>query len=127
VDNYLPSAAGRATLERRFALVPSTHRTGGPSRYWSVAETGTRVGFITPLSANFCAGCNRIRVAATGTVYGCLGHDQKVELREVMRTGSDADLDEALAVLLRGKPPRHDFNIGRNEPAVARHMSVTGG
>lgn len=126
-DSYLPLAAAREELEQRFTLVRSTHRTGGPSRYYDVLETGTRVGFITPLSANFCAGCNRIRVAATGTVFGCLGHDQKVELRDTLRSGSVADLDQALEALLLGKPARHDFAIASSQPAVARHMSVTGG
>ena len=124
---YLPLAAARAALEERYTLIPTTHRTGGPSRYFEVSETGTRVGFITPLSANFCAACNRIRVSATGTVYGCLGHDQKVELRDIMRSGEQGALDEALGHLLAGKPARHEFDIARAQPAVARHMSVTGG
>ena len=126
-DTYLPLAAARAALEERYTLIPSTHRTAGPSRYCDVVETGTRVGFITPLSANFCASCNRIRVSATGAVYGCLGHDQKVELRDIMRSGQSSALDQALDRLLLGKPARHDFDIARSEPAVARHMSVTGG
>lgn len=126
-DTYLPLAAARDVLERELTLLPSLHRTGGPSRYFDIAETGARVGFITPLSDNFCASCNRIRIAATGTVYGCLGHDQKVELRDVMRTGTPGALDEALDQLLGGKPKRHDFDIARAEPATARHMSVTGG
>ena len=126
-DTHLPLAAAREALERHFTLIPSTHRTGGPSRYCEVAETGTRVGFIAPLSANFCASCNRIRVSATGTVYGCLGHDQKVELRDSLRADDARGLDQALDELLKGKPARHDFDIARLEPAVARHMSVTGG
>lgn len=126
-DSYLPLAEARDALERRYTLVSSTHRTAGPSRYCEVVETGTRVGFITPLSANFCSSCNRIRVSATGTVYGCLGHDQKVELRDIMRSGQEGALDAALDALLAGKPLRHDFDIARTEPAVARHMSVTGG
>ena len=126
-EAFLPLAAARDSLERRFTLIPSTHRTGGPARYCEVVETGTRVGFITPLSTNFCASCNRIRVSATGTVYGCLGHDQKVELRDIMRASDITGLDRALDRLLRGKPARHDFDIARPEPAVARHMSVTGG
>ena len=126
-DSYLPLTAARDTLEARFTLIPSTHRTAGPSRYCEVVETGTRVGFITPLSANFCSSCNRIRVSATGTVYGCLGHDQKVELRDIMRSGGEGALDDALDRLLAGKPLRHEFDIARAEPAVARHMSVTGG
>ncbi|MDG6080244.1 GTP 3',8-cyclase MoaA [Erythrobacter litoralis] len=126
-DTYLPVAAARDAIEERFDLVPSLHRTGGPSRYFELSDTGSRVGFISPLSNNFCAGCNRIRIAATGTIYGCLGHDQKVELRDIMREGGTVALDEALDRLIAGKPERHDFDINRVQPAVARHMSVTGG
>ncbi len=126
-DSYLPLAVARERLEVRYTLIPSTYRTGGPARYCEVAETGTRVGFITPLSANFCSSCNRIRVSATGTVYGCLGHDQRVELRELLRMNDSNALDDALNDLLKGKPARHDFDIARPQPAVARHMSVTGG
>lgn len=124
---HLPLSEVRTTLERDFTLIPSAHRTGGPARYFDVAETGTRIGFITPLSDNFCAGCNRIRIAATGTVYGCLGHDQKVELRDVLRAAGPGELDEALDRLLAGKPLRHEFDIQRRAPALARHMSATGG
>ena len=124
---YLPLDAVKKGLERRFTLVPTLHRTGGPARYFDVAETGTRVGFITPLSNNFCAGCNRIRITATGTVYGCLGHDQKVELRDLFRSGGPALVNRALDRLIAGKPERHAFDIARAEPAVARHMSRTGG
>lgn len=126
-DSYLPLSEARAAIEAHYQLIPSTHRTGGPARYCDVAGAGIRIGFITPLSDNFCSGCNRIRVSATGTVYGCLGHDQRVELRDVMRTGAPGALDEALERLLAGKPARHTFDIARAEPAVARHMSVTGG
>lgn len=124
---HLPLSEVRERMEERFSLVPSLHRTSGPARYFEVEETGARLGLITPLSHNFCAGCNRIRIAATGTVYGCLGHDQKVELRDIIRAGGEAALDEALDLLLAGKPLRHDFDVARSEPAVARHMSVTGG
>jgi cyclic pyranopterin phosphate synthase len=124
--HFLPLDLVRGRLEERFALVPSMRRTGGPSRYFEVPELGGRVGFITPLSNNFCDGCNRIRIAATGTVYGCLGHDQKVELRDALRTGGAAAVNLLLDQLLAGKPRRHDFRIG-GAPAVARHMSVTGG
>ncbi|MBO6766843.1 MAG: GTP 3',8-cyclase MoaA [Erythrobacter sp.] len=124
---HLPLGEVRRNLERRFTLLPSLHRTCGPARYFDIAETGTRLGMITPLSDNFCAACNRIRIAATGTVYGCLGHDQKVELRDIIRAGGPEALDDALDRLLAGKPARHDFDIERNEPALARHMSVTGG
>ena len=107
-------------------LVPSPVRTGGPARYFDVLETSSRLGLITPLTNNFCAGCNRIRIAATGTVYGCLGHDQKVELRDALRGGRGGAVDELLDRLLAGKPERHDFHIAGG-PAVARHMNVTGG
>ena len=124
---YLPLDAVRQRLAEHFDLVPSLSRTGGPARYYDVGGTGIRLGLITPLTGNFCAGCNRIRVAATGTVYGCLGHDQKVELRELLRTGGADAVNEALDRLIAGKPKGHDFLIGAPEPAVARHMSVTGG
>ena len=125
--HYLPLDAVRRRLEQRFTLIPTLSRTGGPARYYEVAGMTARLGMITPLSDNFCAGCNRIRVAATGTVYGCLGHDQKVELRDALRSGGSAAVDELLDALLAGKPKRHDFQIAAAQPAVARHMSVTGG
>ncbi|URD59791.1 GTP 3',8-cyclase MoaA [Sphingomonas sp. KRR8] len=126
-DHYLPLDAVRRGLEERFTLHPSFHRTGGPARYWQVDGRGVKLGLITPLSENFCAGCNRIRVAATGTVYGCLGHDQKVELRDLLRDGGTERVNATLDVLLAGKPKGHDFNIAAAKPALARHMSVTGG
>jgi cyclic pyranopterin phosphate synthase len=126
-EHYLPLSDVRARLEREFRLLPSLARTGGPARYFEVEGLGVRLGFITPLTDNFCAGCNRIRVAATGTVYGCLGHDQKVELRELLRGGGTGTVMEALDRLLAGKPRRHQFRIEGERPAVARHMSVTGG
>jgi cyclic pyranopterin phosphate synthase len=126
-DRYLPLDHVRHELEQRFTLIPSIARTSGPARYYDVAELGLRLGFITPLSNNFCAGCNRIRITATGTVYGCLGHDQKVELREVLRTGGPEAVHAALDRLIAGKPKRHEFDIAAAKPAVTRHMSVTGG
>lgn len=125
--HYLPLDAVRKRLEQRFTLTPSLGRTGGPARYYEVARLGARLGMITPLSSNFCASCNRIRVAATGTVYGCLGHDQKVELRDALRCGEPGAVDALLDRLLAGKPKGHDFQIAAAQPAVARHMSVTGG
>jgi cyclic pyranopterin phosphate synthase len=125
-DHYLPLDAVKRRLEERFTLVPSTARTGGPARYFEVAELRSRLGLITPLTNNFCDGCNRIRIAATGTVYGCLGHNQKVELRDALRSGGAPEVDRLLDVLLAGKPRRHEFRIG-GAPAVQRHMSVTGG
>jgi cyclic pyranopterin phosphate synthase len=126
--HYLPLSEVRAQLSQEFRLIPSLARTGGPARYWEVEELGVRLGLITPLTHNFCEGCNRIRVAATGTVFGCLGHDQKVELRDALRSGGRGAVDALLDELLRGKPKGHDFRIARGEgPAVGRHMSVTGG
>ncbi|TMJ20774.1 MAG: GTP 3',8-cyclase MoaA [Alphaproteobacteria bacterium] len=122
---YLPLSEVRQRLETRFGLIPSLHRTGGPARYYEVE--GIRLGLITPLTGNFCAGCNRIRVAATGTVYGCLGQDQKVELRELLRAGGSDAVNGALDRLIAGKPKGHDFAINAPRPAVQRHMSVTGG
>jgi cyclic pyranopterin phosphate synthase len=125
-DHYLPLDGVKRRLEERFTLVPSTLRTGGPARYFEVAELRSRLGLITPLTNNFCDGCNRIRIAATGTVYGCLGHDQKVELRDALRSGGAQAVNGLLDRLLAGKPRRHEFRIG-GAPAVARHMNVTGG
>ena len=125
--HYLPLTEIRARLEREFRLIPALARTGGPARYFEVEGLGVRLGLITPVTNNFCEGCNRIRVSATGTVYGCLGHDQKVELRDLLRSDGRAAVDRAVDELLAGKPKRHQFQIEAVEPAVARHMSVTGG
>jgi len=125
--HYLPLDEVKRKLEERFTLVPSLTRTGGPARYFDVAGLGVRLGLITPISENFCAGCNRIRVTATGTVYGCLGHDQKVELRDLLRSGGTAAAEAALDRLIAGKPERHAFDIAAETPAVERFMSATGG
>jgi cyclic pyranopterin phosphate synthase len=125
--HFLPLDAVKRRLEERFTLVPALARTGGPARYFDVAELGVRLGLITPISDNFCAGCNRIRITATGTVFGCLGHDQRVELRDLLRSGDLAETAAALDALIAGKPERHRFDIAAAEPAVERFMSVTGG
>lgn len=125
--HYLPLSAVRERLDQEFRLVPSLARTGGPARYYEVEELGIRLGLITPLTHNFCEGCNRIRVAVTGTVFGCLGHDQKVELRDLLRGGGAKAVACALDQLLAGKPKGHQFRIEAARPAVERHMSVTGG
>ena len=125
-DRYLPLDRVKRELDERFELIPSLARTGGPARYWDLAGRDIRLGLITPLTNNFCAGCNRIRVAATGTVYGCLGHDQKVELRDLLRAGGPDRVHAAIDALVAGKPQRHRFDIAAG-PAVARHMSMTGG
>ena len=126
-EHYLPLSEVKEQLSREFILIPSLARTGGPARYYEVEGLGVRLGTITPLTHNFCDGCNRIRVAATGTVFGCLGHDQKVELRDLLREGGRDAVDSALDELLAGKPRGHQFRIEDRRPAVARHMSVTGG
>jgi cyclic pyranopterin phosphate synthase len=126
-EHYLPLGEVKRQLEERLTLVPSLTRTGGPARYFDVAELGVRLGLITPISDNFCSGCNRIRVTATGAAYGCLGHDQKVELRDLLRSEDLAGAAAALDALISVKPERHRFDIAAAVPAVERHMSVTGG
>ncbi len=129
-DHYLPLSAVRSALETHFTLTPSAHRSGGPARYVDVAETGGRLGFITPLTNNFCADCNRVRVTATGQLFACLGGAEQVDLRAALRSPDpDAALSAALDLAMATKPERHHFAIraAGAEPALARHMSVTGG
>jgi GTP 3',8-cyclase len=127
-DRFLSLAGVLADLRQRFDLIPDTHRTGGPARYWRVADTGTRLGLITPLSANFCDGCNRVRLATDGKLYMCLGHDEGVDLKAVLRGQGTAALDDAINDALARKPARHDFRIAAGAaPATRRHMNVTGG
>ncbi len=129
-DHYLPLTTVRAELDQRWTLQPSAHRTGGPARYVDVAETGGRLGFITPLTGNFCEGCNRVRVTATGQLHPCLGGMEQIDLRAALRADQpDAALAQALDTAMRIKPERHSFAITGpgGAPALARHMSVTGG
>ncbi len=129
-DQYLPLSLVRARLRQRFTLNETEFKTGGPARYFDVAETGARVGFITPMTHNFCESCNRVRLTCTGTLYMCLGQDDASDLRAVMRSGaSDDALDAAILDAIKRKPKGHDFVIDRrdNTPSVARHMSLTGG
>lgn len=128
-SQFLPLTEVRNALERRWTLSESSHRTGGPARYYDIAETGGRIGLISPLTRNFCDGCNRIRVTATGQLYPCLGHDDRIDLRAALRSEDcEARLDQAIAAAIRIKPLRHDFAIGEGRgPAVSRHMSMTGG
>jgi cyclic pyranopterin phosphate synthase len=130
LDQYLPLSAVRAQLAREFTLDEIDYRTGGPARYVRVKETGGRLGFITPLTHNFCESCNRVRVTCTGTLFMCLGQDDAADLRAPLRASDSDDLlfaaiDEAIG----RKPKGHDFIIDRRHrhPAVARHMNVTGG
>jgi cyclic pyranopterin phosphate synthase len=128
-DQFLSLAAVRAELESFWTLTDLPLSTGGPARYVRVAETGGRLGFITPLSHNFCEACNRVRLTCTGTLHTCLGREDASDLRAVLRAGgSDADLIEAIRNAVDAKPKGHDFRIERAAaPAVARHMSTTGG
>jgi GTP 3',8-cyclase len=129
-DQYLPLSLVRSLLSQRFTLEDSDHRTGGPARYARVAETGGRIGFITPLTHNFCESCNRVRLTCTGTLYMCLGQDDAADLRAPLRASADdALLSTAIDEAISRKPKGHDFVIDRRRkaPAVARHMSVTGG
>ena len=129
-DQYLPLTEVRAKLEERYTLIPDPHRTGGPARYVRVEETGGRLGFITPLTHNFCESCNRVRVTCTGQLFMCLGQEDEKDLRGPLRAseGDDA-LHAAIDEAIGRKPKGHDFVIERERaaPAVARHMSVTGG
>ncbi|MDF1794856.1 MAG: GTP 3',8-cyclase MoaA [Thalassobaculaceae bacterium] len=130
LDQYLPLSAVRARLAERFTLTDIPYKTGGPARYVSVAETGGRLGFITPLTHNFCESCNRVRLTCTGTLYMCLGQDDAADLREPLRAGTDdGELHAAIREAITRKPKGHDFIIDRRHrgPAVSRHMSVTGG
>jgi len=128
-DQYLSLTALRAELESFWTLTDLAVTTGGPARYVDVAETGGRLGFITPLSHNFCEACNRVRLTCTGTLHTCLGREDAADLRAVIRAGaSDADLVAAIRAAVDAKPKGHDFHIDRAlPPAVARHMSTTGG
>jgi len=130
LDQYLPLSQVRADLARRWTLSETDYRTGGPARYVRVEETGGRLGFITPLTHNFCESCNRVRLTCTGTLYMCLGQDDAADLRAPLRTDpTDAALEAAIREAILRKPKGHDFFIDRRhtQPAVARHMSVTGG
>ena len=130
LEQYWPLSELRADLERRWTLSDSTFRTGGPARYVDCAETGRRIGFITPMTHNFCESCNRVRVTCTGQLYMCLGQEDSADLRAALR-GSEGDekLEAAIREAIARKPKGHDFILDRRATnvAVARHMSVTGG
>jgi GTP 3',8-cyclase len=126
---YLPLSLVRARLAQHFTLDDDAYRSGGPARYVRVRETGGRLGFITPMSHNFCEACNRVRVTCTGTLYMCLGQDEAADLRTPLRASAgDALLHAAIDAAIARKPKGHDFVIGRGErPSVSRPMSLTGG
>jgi cyclic pyranopterin phosphate synthase len=130
LDQYLPLSVVRSRLHRNWTLNETDYKTGGPARYFTVAQTGRRIGFITPMTHNFCESCNRVRLTCTGVLYMCLGQDDQADFRRVLRAGaSDDELDAAILAAIAHKPLGHDFVIDRhtNTPALARHMSVTGG
>jgi cyclic pyranopterin phosphate synthase len=130
-DQYLPLSLVRSRLRRTWTLTDTDYATGGPARYVTVQETGRRIGFITPMTHNFCESCNRVRLTCTGTLFMCLGQDDAAEFRELLRDPSvdDAALAQAIRDAIARKPKGHDFVIDRRRksPAVARHMSMTGG
>jgi GTP 3',8-cyclase len=131
IDQYLPLDKLRSAIERRWTLSDLSVRTGGPARYARIAETGGVIGFITPLTHKFCEDCNRVRVTATGILHTCLGQEDAIDLKAAVRRSShdDGELMQAIATAIRHKPRGHDFVIGRGgaAPALARHMSATGG
>jgi GTP 3',8-cyclase len=129
-DQYLPLSSVRADLAKRYTLTESSHRTGGPARYVTVAETGGHLGFITPLTHNFCESCNRVRITCTGTLFMCLGQEDAADLRGPLRASESNDLlSAAIDEAIGRKPKGHDFIIERRgeTAAVPRHMSMTGG
>jgi cyclic pyranopterin phosphate synthase len=130
LEQYLPLSVVRARLSQRYTLDEIDYRTGGPARYVKVKETGGRLGFITPLTHNFCESCNRVRVTCTGTLYMCLGQEDAADLRRPLRSSpQDEPLQAAIEEAIARKPKGHDFIIDRRHqrPALARHMNVTGG
>jgi len=130
VEQYLPLSLVRARLARHWTLQDIDYRSGGPARYVRIGETGRKLGFITPLTHNFCESCNRVRLTCTGMLYMCLGQEDSADLRAPLRAGGDeAGLEAAIAAAIARKPKGHDFIIDRRHrmPAVPRHMNVTGG
>ncbi|RYD96477.1 MAG: GTP 3',8-cyclase MoaA [Sphingomonadales bacterium] len=127
-DRFLPLTGILAELQERFALVRDAHSSGGPARYWRIDGTQTRLGLISPLTSNFCSTCNRVRLTTEGKLFMCLGQDDQVDLKAAIRSGGLVALDHAIDTALDRKPAAHDFRIESGAaPAVARHMSVTGG
>jgi cyclic pyranopterin phosphate synthase len=129
-DQYLPLSLVRGRLRRNWTLLDTEYQTGGPARYYTVAETGRRIGFITPMTHNFCESCNRVRLTCTGTLFMCLGQEDSADFRHILRRGaSDNELEQAIQAAIAHKPKGHDFVIDRRHatPALGRHMSVTGG
>lgn len=127
-ETFLPLSELRQALERRWQLIPVSDTTGGPARYARVAETGGRLGFITPLSCNFCAACNRVRLDCQGRLYTCMGHEGSTDLRAKLRAGQRPSLEKAIRAAIDRKPKGHDFSVSTCEVrGLARTMSVLGG
>ncbi|MFK4823902.1 GTP 3',8-cyclase MoaA [Paenochrobactrum sp. BZR 588] len=129
-DQYLPLSKVRQNLQQEFTLETIDYRTGGPARYYKIAETGGKLGFITPLTHNFCESCNRVRITCTGTLFMCLGQEDAADLRETLRMSEGNELlSRAIDEAISRKPKGHDFIIDRRDqrPALSRHMSMTGG
>jgi GTP 3',8-cyclase len=129
-DQYLPLSIVRSRLRQHWTLEDTSYRTGGPARYFNIRETGRRIGFITPMTHNFCESCNRVRLTCTGTLFMCLGQEDAAEFRPLLRAGaSDAELEQAIQAAIARKPKGHDFVIDRrhDRASISRHMSVTGG
>jgi cyclic pyranopterin phosphate synthase len=130
IDQYVPLSLVRARLAKQYTLTDLDEDTGGPARYVGVGETGGKLGFITPMTHNFCESCNRVRITCTGTLHTCLGHEDASDLRRPLRASADDELlSAAIDHAIGLKPKGHDFIIDRrhNRPSVSRHMSVTGG
>ena len=130
IEQYVPLSLLRARLSQHYTLTDLDDDTGGPARYVRVSETGGKLGFITPMTHNFCESCNRVRITCTGTLHTCLGQEDASDLRKPLRASADdQQLSEAIDRAIGLKPKGHDFIIDRrhNRPSVSRHMSVTGG
>ncbi len=129
IDQYISLSDVKKIIEKKLTLTDSNYKTSGPSKYYEVKETKGLIGFITPLSNNFCASCNRIRLTSTGKLYMCLGQNNNIDFRNLLREGDEKSLNLAIDTAMKNKPKSHDFDISykNQKPSVDRHMSVTGG
>ena len=129
IDQYISLSDVKKIIEKKLTLIDSNYKTSGPSKYYEVKETKGLIGFITPLSNNFCASCNRIRLTSTGKLYMCLGQNNNIDFRNLLREGDKKSLNLAIDTAMKNKPKSHDFDISykNQKPSVDRHMSVTGG
>ena len=129
IDQYISLSDVKKIIEKKLTLIDSNYKTSGPSKYYEVKETKGLIGFITPLSNNFCASCNRIRLTSTGKLYMCLGQNNNIDFRTLLREDDEKSLNLAIDTAMKNKPKSHDFDISykNQKPSVDRHMSVTGG